>query len=388
MVSTNDVQRVVIVGGGVAGMAVACRLAQAGLSVTVLESTTLGAEATTRNQGWFHSGAWFARQQPNLARLCYESLQRTLEFAPNCFEPNQQGMYYLFSNPESDVTQWTRRWEEVGIPFEDVSITEVSNAIPNLHSERIASAFLLPDRSFRSDLLLEALATTARNCGAEIRTQALVTSLIREGTTVNGVVVAGKEQILASRVVLAIGAFLSDFASELFSQTLGEGESYTPVIQKHQLMALQPSLCEVPFCVVDDEGFNHIPHQATSIFGSLPARITYEPLDRDVDPEFSEKLWNKISKYFRGFDRHSWKEPCEWAGTTLEMLSVDQIEPGIAPMPTVINHSREGKGFENLWSVFPGRSSLWAGLAERAREQIIEDLDIEAIETSAPPWTK
>jgi glycine/D-amino acid oxidase-like deaminating enzyme len=44
-------QRIVIVGGGVAGLAIAARLAQAGLPVTVLEASRLGQGATTRNQG-------------------------------------------------------------------------------------------------------------------------------------------------------------------------------------------------------------------------------------------------------------------------------------------------------------------------------------------------
>ena len=44
--------RVVIVGGGFAGLSVAARLAQSGLLVTLLESARLGFHASMRNQGW------------------------------------------------------------------------------------------------------------------------------------------------------------------------------------------------------------------------------------------------------------------------------------------------------------------------------------------------
>jgi len=50
--SSHHANRVVIVGGGVAGLSIAVRLAQSGLPVTVLEASKLGHEASTRNQGW------------------------------------------------------------------------------------------------------------------------------------------------------------------------------------------------------------------------------------------------------------------------------------------------------------------------------------------------
>ena len=52
--------RIVIVGGGISGLSIAARLAQAGMPVTLLEASHLGFGASTRNQGWLFSGAWFA----------------------------------------------------------------------------------------------------------------------------------------------------------------------------------------------------------------------------------------------------------------------------------------------------------------------------------------
>lgn len=83
-------RRVVIVGGGIAGLAAAVRLAQAGLPATLLEASELGGAASTRNQGWLRSGALFTSQAPEFARLCSASLEQTLKFCPNCLEPQNE----------------------------------------------------------------------------------------------------------------------------------------------------------------------------------------------------------------------------------------------------------------------------------------------------------
>ena len=80
--------RVVVVGGGFAGLSAAARLSQCGLPVTLCEQTAhAGFGASTRNQGWLYSGGWFAPRQRELAQLCRESLERTIRFCPDCLEP-------------------------------------------------------------------------------------------------------------------------------------------------------------------------------------------------------------------------------------------------------------------------------------------------------------
>ena len=85
-------KRIVVVGGGIAGLSIALRLAEAGLAVTLLEASQLGSAASSRNQGWLHSGAWFAPSDCELARMCHESLKQTLRFCPDCVEPQNVGV--------------------------------------------------------------------------------------------------------------------------------------------------------------------------------------------------------------------------------------------------------------------------------------------------------
>ena len=113
--------RIVIVGGGISGLSIAVRLAQAGLPVTVLEASRLGMGASTRNQGWLYSGAWFAPEQPELARMCYESHQQTLGFCPECLEPNSGRMVYLITDAQTDRNRWTSAWEATEIPYDNLT---------------------------------------------------------------------------------------------------------------------------------------------------------------------------------------------------------------------------------------------------------------------------
>src|SRR5262245_41882099 len=99
----GESRRIVIVGGGSAGLACAVRLSQAGFPVTVFESSVLGSAASTRNQGWLHSGGLFAIDAPAYARACHDSLEQTLRFCPDCLEPQVSAMAYLFTRPDTLV---------------------------------------------------------------------------------------------------------------------------------------------------------------------------------------------------------------------------------------------------------------------------------------------
>ena len=79
-VTNTDQNHVVIIGGGFSGLAIASVLSRQQIPVTVLEAESLGARASTSNQGWLYSGAWFAPRQTALAHTCYEALQKTIRF--------------------------------------------------------------------------------------------------------------------------------------------------------------------------------------------------------------------------------------------------------------------------------------------------------------------
>jgi glycine/D-amino acid oxidase-like deaminating enzyme len=384
--SSQRANRVVIVGGGVAGLSIAVRLAQSGVPVTVLESSKLGHEASTRNQGWLYSGAWFAPQRVDLARLCYESYEHTLRFCPEALEPHCGPMVYLAQHTETDVDRWMNAWEQAGIPFSPLSAEELFKRFPHLAIAKAAEAFELPDRAIRMPMLLKRLAQVAEAAGAEIRTQAPVTRLLYNDGRVEGVEVSGHEPIYARLVILAgnaLGGFLlPGYGAD---PVAGSQPTVTLVAQKSHLVAVKPAICQHPMCVMDLDGFNHVPHPPVSIFGSNRWKPVASAENEQADPEEIEYIWNQVRKLFPDVTRDN-HQAVEWAGTTIQAMHVDQIEPGKAPLPTAVDHSREAPAAENLISVFPGRASLWPQLAEMARKLVLEKLESQESVIEAPPW--
>lgn len=383
--SLGSAQRVIIVGGGFAGLSIAARLGQAGVPVTLLEASALGYSASTRNQGWLYSGAVFATEQTELAKLCYTSLRETIDFCPDCLEPQHDGMLYLVSKPDTRVREWTKAWEAAEIPFEEYPREKLASRCPELKIDEVQRAFLLPDRAIRTDILLCQLAATAKNAGAEIRTETSVGELLRDREFVTGVKTAAGELIHSAMVILATGAAGSPFWSEISSAKAGCQSGYCRVALKTHLIAVKPHISPLPFCILDQGGFNHIPHAPTSVFGSNHWTVVADPLDQHVVDAEIDATWRQINRFFPGVSRDE-REVNHWAGTTVQAMHYDQIEPGRVPRPTVIDHAQESPVLKNLISVFPGRATLWAYLAEQTRQLVLESLQTTPTSTAKPPW--
>ena len=411
--SDSSSERIVIVGGGFSGLSLAVSLAKAGLPVTLVEALQLGAGASTRIQGWLHSGGVFARQQPQLARLCFESLQQILRYCPACVEPDHEGMLYLFTSTGMEHREWSRAWNDVGIPFESVTRDRVAERMPQLDLSEIELAYLLPDRSFRPEVLLEQLAADARNGGAEIRLETPIARLLTERNEVHGVVTSHGEEIQACRVILATGSQDWSGMIDASSQAVPPVESehllappagasngdlgtasslesqteYTRVVLKTHLISIRPDIGSWPFCLVDQGCFNHLPHLETSVFGSNHWKVVHGVQDASVEPEEIARIWENVQRFVPGVKREDCHDVHEWSGTAAQIMHVEQIEPGQCPLPTVVNHCHERPCYRNLWSVSPGRATLWPQMAEETRERILTDMGRTTLHACAPPWS-
>ncbi len=378
-------RRVIIIGGGIAGLSAAVRLSQAGLPVTVLETSTLGFGASTRNQGWLHSGAWFAISQPELAKKCYQSLLKTLRYCSDCIEPHHTGTAYLITQPETLVTEWTSAWNECGIPFEILEHDDLKKALPGIAEQEIQHAFLLPDRSIRIDLLIQQLAATAENGGVEIRTETHVDKLLRKDDNITGVLLSSGEELAAQLVVLAGGGAGMRLDPDSFPERIGEQHESKLVPLKTHLVAVSPDVGHLPLCMVDEGGFCHMPHAPQSVFGSNHWLTVVSGVDNELVPQEIDQIWKNINRFFPSVDRE--KETVrEWAGTTIQAMQAHQIEPGKAPLPTVIDHCQESPAVNHLVSIYPGRATLWADVAETTFQTVMEKLEYHPRTCTCPPW--
>jgi len=381
--SNHAARRIVIVGGGVAGLSIAVRLSQSGLAVMVLESGSLGQDASTKNQGWLYSGAWFATQQPDLARLCYESLQQTIKFCPECVEPAAAPMIFVISSRKTLAIHWTNAWNEAGIPYQQIG-PNVAATETGVVESTVQYAYRLPDRAFRSDVLLKCLITKAEHQGVELRTECPVTAFIKTGDRIDGVVTERGEEITARLVVLAANAGGIGLWPD--GPKREEQPGFQRIALKTHCLSVRPGLADTPFCVVDAEGFNHIPHPPVSVFGSNRWIPVFEVADQHVIVPEIDRMWRVLSKFYPHFRREG-HDLVEWSGVTVQAMHFDQIEPGLTPMPTVLDHEHQPPRASNLLSVFPGRASLWPQLAEATRLVVLEKLRDGIRETASPPWS-
>lgn len=376
--------RIVIVGGGISGLAASVRLVQAGFPVTLLEASELGNAASTRNQGWLHSGGFYALESAEYARTCYASLQQTLNFCPDCVEPQIPSMAFLFSRPDTLVKPWRDAWSTAGIPYQEVPVDEVCAAVPGLDRAHVQHAYQLPDRAFRVDVLLTQLAAAAQNAGVEIRTGTHVKRLNIRDEKVQGVVTSKGEEIPAQLVILAGGATGFDLCEEFLQERAGSQAEVELVCLKRHLVALRHEVGRLPFCVVDADGLNHIPHPPASVFGIEHWDRVRTPDDRP-DPQQVERICGRIRDFFPRQATNA-DGIHAWAGTMMQALRSDQIEPGKMLWPAVIDHARHAPRIANLISIFPGRATLWSHLAEDTRRLVVAKLDLQVVGMAHPPW--
>ena len=385
MSKSHTSDRIVIVGGGISGLSIAARLAQAGLPVTVLEASQLGVGASTRNQGWLYSGGWFAREQPELAHACYESLLQTMSFCPESLEPGQEDMAYVFSKPDTSTEHWTRAWQRARIPYRDLAVSKLLKSVPGLAAAEVQHAFRLPDRAIRVDVLLKSLATAAQNAGAEIRTATAVSDLLVPHDAVQGVATRFGEEITARMVILAGNFHTVRLWPEAVQKAARDASGCRLESFKLHLAAVKPALASRSLCVVDADGFNHIPHATASVFGTSRWLPTSHGHDDQVAPVEAEQLRNYMQRFFPELAKRP-QEIIEWAGTTMQAIWPQQGEPSFIGRPTVVDHAQDASQTRNLLTVFPGRATLWSYLAEETLKVVLQKLDRTERKVAAPPW--
>lgn len=211
-------QQTIVVGGGVIGLLSAYGLASAGCSVTLLESTETGNEASWAGGGivsplypWRYSPAitalaqWSQDYYPQLGATLYE--QTGID--PEVFET---GLYWLDLEDENEALAWAERQ---GRPMRRVDMDQVHAAVPSLGRGFSRAVYMPGVANVRNPRMLQALRRVlAQQTNVTIIEHCPVTGFIREGDRVVGVQTAQGE-MRAERVVLAAGAWSGDLLATL-----------------------------------------------------------------------------------------------------------------------------------------------------------------------------
>lgn len=209
-------RRVLIVGGGGTGAALAYDLAQRGFAVTLLERGELTSGTTGRHHGQLHCGARYAWADRNIAKECYEESLTLSRIARPCIEYNG-GFFVALGEEEANLPRFLDACAQAGIPTESVSPTALLSLEPRL-SPAIRAAVRVPDGSFDAFRLATMFFAGAKLLGAKVLPWREVTGFEVSGGRIKAAIAkhrgSGREERFEADFVLtAAGAWTGKLGS-------------------------------------------------------------------------------------------------------------------------------------------------------------------------------
>src|SRR5438046_3449132 len=165
--STSPAARVLIVGGGGTGAALAHDLALRGVAVTLVERGELTSGTTGRHHGLLHSGARYAVNDAESAVECIEENRVLRRIAPGSFEEND-GLFVAVDDEDLDyLPAFVDGCRATGIPARQLTPEQALRLEPNL-APSLRAAVRVPDATMDAMRLPLRFFATAKANGAEI----------------------------------------------------------------------------------------------------------------------------------------------------------------------------------------------------------------------------
>jgi glycine oxidase len=213
---TTDRFDVAIVGGGIAGLAVAWRARQRGLRTLVLERDGLAGGATRVAAGMLAPISEARVGERGLLALSRASLDRYPAFVAELAEasgrdPGYRACGTLLVARDRDEAEALEREqaerEALGLPVERLLASEARRREPALAPTLRLALDIPGDHAIDPRALSAALAAAVKREGGVLRERAEVSRIVVAGDRVDGVELADDERVHADRVVIAAGAW-------------------------------------------------------------------------------------------------------------------------------------------------------------------------------------
>lgn len=198
---------VVIVGGGIIGIATAFNLARRGISVLVCEKGTIAGEQSSRNLGWIRK----LMRGPALTQLLQRSDRLWCEMnistgAESGYRQRPMVLVAKDARQSAVHEHWLRGAGDLGRGARIVSGSHLSSVLPDLRG-RFSSALVDPSAGgAEPTYVTSALARAARERGTTIATGCRVLEIERSGGAISGVVTE-RGAVRCKTVVIAGGVW-------------------------------------------------------------------------------------------------------------------------------------------------------------------------------------
>jgi glycerol-3-phosphate dehydrogenase len=352
---------VVVVGGGVTGVAVLRDLALRGVNAVLVERFDLGTGTSGRWHGLLHSGARYAVRDQESARECIEENTVLRRIAPHTIE-DIGGLFVLLpGDDEAYAGKFVEGCEASGIPTEELSAAEARRREPLLAPD-VKLAFAVPDGGIDSWALLRSMAADAEARGCRVLVRHPMVGVERDGDRITAVRVhdrvAGEDRLIGCQwVVNAAGAWAGEIgrmAGVPIKMIAGKG---VMVVMASRYVRGVVNACRKPA-----DGDIIVPQHEVAILGTTsvqvdsPDDIAVAPADVDRMVDMCAQMVPSIAagRVLRAFaGSRPLYQPESGGGDTRE----------VSRTFTVLDHAgRDGLG--NMLSIVGGKLTTCRQMAE------------------------
>jgi glycerol-3-phosphate dehydrogenase len=370
--------RVVVIGGGVTGVAVLRDLALRGVDAVLVERSDLGTGTSGRWHGLLHSGGRYAVRDEESARECIEENMVLRRIAPHTIE-DLGGLFVLLpSDDASYAERFVAGCTAAGIPVEELSPAQARRREPLL-ADGIEAAYAVPDGGIDSWALIRSMVADAEAHGARVLPRHPVVGFERDGDRLAAVRVrdraGGGERLIGCEwVVNAAGAWAGQvgaLAGVPIEMIPGKG---VMVVMASRYVRGVVNACRKPA-----DGDIVVPQHEVAILGTTSVQVE-DPDDVSVEEAEVDRMIDmcaqmvpslatgRVLRAFAG-SRPLYKPPQQQDGDT----SGDTR--AVSRTFTVLDHA-ERDGLANLLSIVGGKLTTCRQMAEKLVDQLGERMGV------------
>jgi glycerol-3-phosphate dehydrogenase len=371
---------VVVVGGGVTGVAVLRDLALRGVRAVLVERFDLGTGTSGRWHGLLHSGARYAVRDQDAARECIEENTTLRRIAPHTIE-DIGGLFALLpGDDEAYAGQFVEGCRASGIPTEELSAAAAHRREPLLAPD-VKLAFAVPDGGIDSWSLLRSMAADAEARGCRVLVRHPLVGVERDDDRITAVrvhdAVAGQDRTIGCQwVVNAAGAWAGEvgrMAGVPLTMIAGKG---VMVVMASRYVRGVVNACRKPA-----DGDIIVPQHEVAILGTTSEQVPSAD-DISVPPADVDRMIDMCAQMVPALA--SGRVLRAFAGSRPLYVAEPSADGGgdgggdtreVSRNFTVIDHPRLD-GLDNMYSIVGGKLTTCRQMAEAVVDRLAERMGV------------
>jgi glycerol-3-phosphate dehydrogenase len=377
---------VVVVGGGVTGVAVLRDLALRGVNAVLVERFDLGTGTSGRWHGLLHSGARYAVRDQESARECIEENTTLRRIAPHTIE-DIGGLFVLLpGDDEAYAAKFVEGCRASGIATEELSPAAAHRREPLLAPD-VRLAFAVPDGGIDSWSLLRSMAADAEARGCRVLVRHPLVGMERDGDRITAVrvhdAVAGEDRTIGCQwVVNAAGAWAGEvgrMAGVPITMIAGKG---VMVVMASRYVRGVVNACRKPA-----DGDIIVPQHEVAILGTTSEQVD-SPDDISVAPAEVDRMIDMCAQMVpaiasgRVLRAFAGSRPLYKAETPAGNGEAGGDTREVSRTFTVLDHASRD-GLDNMFSIVGGKLTTCRQMAEAVVDRLAERMGVTTPCTTA-----